>query len=129
MGAGVMCISALAFVLLREWLPRLYTPQLDVITACAAILPIAAAFQVFDGTQAVSCGVLRGMGRPRPAAYLNLFGYWVLALPIGAWLGLEAGWGLPGIWWGLCLGLAVVATSLLVLIRLRGPAHSAVLID
>jgi MATE family multidrug resistance protein len=125
----VMTLSACAFVLLRHQLPAAYTSNAEVIALCAMVLPIAGVFQVFDGAQAVACGVLRGMGRPRPAAYLNLFGYWVLALPIGAWLGLEAGWGLPCIWWGLCLGLAVVATSLLVLIRLRGPAHSAVLID
>ena len=72
----------------------------DVIAACAAILPIAAAFQIFDGTQVVGCGVLRGMGDTRPAAVYNLVGYWLLGLPIGGWLALRGGWGLAGIWWG-----------------------------
>jgi len=126
MGAGVMCLSALLFVVLREWLPRLYTSELDVIAACAAVLPIAAAFQIFDGTQVVGCGILRGMGRVRPAALFNLLGYWVLGLPIGGWLALRRGWGLAGIWWGLAGGLAVVAIALVLFVRSRGPAVAEV---
>ena len=61
-----------------------------MIAACAAILPIAGAFQIFDGTQVVGCGVLRGMGRTRPAMVFNLVSYWVLGLPIGSWLALAA---------------------------------------
>jgi MATE family multidrug resistance protein len=127
LGAGVMAISALVFVAFRHWLPRLYTPDPDVIALAATILPIAAAFQLFDGAQVAGCGVLRGMGRTRPAALFNLISYWLLGLPIGAWLGLGAGYGLAGIWWGLCLGLAVVATLLIAFIRWRGPAKISAL--
>jgi MATE family multidrug resistance protein len=123
LGAGIMTLSASAFVGLRELLPRIYTEDLPVIRLCASILPIAAAFQVFDGTQVVGCGVLRGMGRTRPAAVANLIGYWLLGLPLGAWLGLVRGGGLEGIWWGLCFGLAVVAGLLVAWVRYRGPAR------
>lgn len=111
-GGGFMTLAALAFVLGREALPRLYTPEAAVIAAAAAILPIAGAFQIFDGTQSVASGVMRAMGRPGPAALFNLFGYWVLALPVGGWLALGTDAGLPGLWWGLCAGLVVVALGL-----------------
>ena len=123
LGAGVMGLSAIAFVLGREWLPRAFTPDLGVVAATAAILPIAAAFQVFDGTQVVGCGILRGMGRVRPATAFNLIGYWLLGLPLGGWLALRGGFGLAGLWWGLALGLAVVALSLVAFVALRGPRH------
>ena len=122
MGGGVMALSATLFVALRFWLPRIYTADAAVIAACAAILPIGAAFQIFDGTQVVGCGVLRGMGRTRPAMVFNLLSYWGLGLPLGAWLAFSRGWGLAGIWCGLALGLGVVATLLVGWIRLRGPA-------
>jgi MATE family multidrug resistance protein len=121
MGAAFMTLSAVGFVVGREVLPRLYTPEAVVIAAAAAILPIAGAFQVFDGTQSVASGVLRAMGRPGPAAAFNLVGYWLIALPIGGWLALRTDAGLPGLWWGLCAGLVVVAIGLVLLIWRRGP--------
>jgi len=123
-----MSFSAMSFVLFRHALPRIYTADEDVIAACAAILPIAGAFQIFDGTQVVGCGVLRGMGRTRPAMVFNLVSYWGLALPIGFWLALRRGWGLAGIWWGLAFGLGLVAVSLVLWIRARGPASQSLAI-
>ena len=117
-----MTITAMLFVSLRFQLPRIYTGDGELIWACAAILPIAAAFQIFDGAQVVGCGILRGMGRTRPAMFFNLVSYWVLGLPIGAWLALRGGYGLAGIWYGLAIGLGVVATLLMLFVRYRGPA-------
>jgi MATE family multidrug resistance protein len=122
MGGAVMTVSAVGFVAFRGLLPRIYTPDPTVIALCASILPIAAAFQIFDGVQVAACGVLRGMGRTRPAAVFNLVSYWMVGLPVGAWLALRAGWGLAGIWLGLCFGLASVATLLVLWVRYRGPA-------
>lgn len=116
LGAGVMLLAGAVFYLGRDFLPTLYTKpeDLEVRELAALILPIAAAFQVFDGIQVVGSGVLRGAGRTRPAALFNLIGYWPLALPLGWYLTFPAGMGLPGIWWGLALGLAAVATALVV---------------
>ncbi len=125
MAAGLMAAAAGVFLLFRHRLPLLYTPDLVVVGLAASILPIAAAFQIFDGVQVVGCGVLRGMGRTRPAAVFNAVSYWLLGIPLGAWLSLSAGWGLAGIWWGLCIGLALVASALVVWLHFRGPAHAA----
>lgn len=122
-GGGVMTISAVLFVTLREWLPRLYTDDPLAIAACAAVLPIAAAFQIFDGIQVVGCGVLRGMGHTRPAAIFNFIGYWIVGLPLGVTLAFRFGFGLSGVWIGLAAGLLLVATALSVYIARRGPAH------
>lgn len=125
MGAGVMFVAALVFIGFRHELPALYTDEVEVIALGAAILPIAGAFQLFDGIQVVGGGLLRGMGRPRPAVAFNVFGYYLLALPIGAWMAFRGGHGLAGLWWALCIGLGIVAVCLLVWIRVRGPASLA----
>lgn len=122
MGASVMAVSALIFITFREHLPRIYTQDPVVRGLAASIVPMAAAFQVFDGTQVVGTGVLRGMGRTRPAAAFNLVGYYLLALPLAWWLTFPMGMGLPGIWWGLVLGLASVAVMVTYWIRTRGPS-------
>jgi MATE family multidrug resistance protein len=118
-GASVMTVSALAFGFLPRLLARLYTPDPGVIDAAALLLPIAALFQVFDGTQAVGCGVLRGAADTRAAAAINLVGYWVLGLPLGVALAFPLALGPRGLWWGLTVGLAVVATLLVIRIRRR----------
>ncbi|MCP4004398.1 MAG: MATE family efflux transporter [bacterium] len=125
MGAGIMAVLGTVMVLLRDFLPRLYTSDLEVVMLCASVLPIAALFQVFDGAQVVACGVLRGMGRVRPAMVFNLISYWLIGLPLGGYLALRTNWGLVGLWWGLCIGLILVASSLVVWIRLRGPASES----
>lgn len=122
LGAAVMATFALVFMIGRGVLPRIYSADAAVLAACAALLPIAAAFQLFDGTQVVGGGILRAMGRTRPAAVFNLLGYYALALPLGYMLAFRAGFGLPGLWWGLAAGLAVVAGLLLTWVARRGPA-------
>lgn len=123
LGALFMSFFAMLFVVFRRTLPALYTSDATTIALAAGALPIAAAFQLFDGTQVVGGAILRGMGKTRPAALFNLLGYYAIALPLGAWLAFRAGWGLRGLWCGLAAGLMVVATALVIWIWRRGPAH------
>jgi MATE family multidrug resistance protein len=115
-GASVMLVSAALFGLFPAELARFYSPDARVVAAAAQLLPIAALFQIFDGTQAVGCGVLRGAADVRIAMVINFFGYWVLGLPIGWVLAFRFGMQARGLWWGLTLGLAVV--SILVALRI-----------
>jgi MATE family multidrug resistance protein len=98
------------------WLPRrilaVYTVDRAVIDAGVPLLFAAATFQLFDGTQVSSIGALRGLGDTRTPFQANMFGYWVVALPVGMWLCFGAGWGVLGLWSGLILGLVIVACLL-----------------
>jgi len=125
LGAAVMALCAITFLVGRHALPALYTRDPGVLAIAAGVLPIAAAFQLFDGLQVVGTGILRGMGRTLPGALINLVGYYALALPTASWLGFKAGHGLAGLWWGLSLGLATVAAMLLVWVARRGPRQVA----
>jgi MATE family multidrug resistance protein len=124
-GAAVMGGSALAFLLVPRALAGILTTKPEVIAIALTVFPIAAAFQVFDGTQVVGCGILRGMGTPRPGALFNLLGYYGLALPLGCVLAFRGGMGISGVWIGLALGLAVVAVLLVLWIAYRGPGRGA----
>ncbi|HEX5135625.1 MAG TPA: MATE family efflux transporter [Planctomycetota bacterium] len=124
-GAGVMCASAAAFLLFPRVLAGFLTTKPEVVAIALTIFPVAAAFQVFDGTQVVGCGILRGMGTPRPGAIFNLVGYYVLALPLGCMLAFRFAMGLRGVWIGLALGLAIIASLLVLWIAYRGPGRGA----
>jgi MATE family multidrug resistance protein len=121
LGPGSMILSALVYASFPAPLARLYNPDPAVVAAAAAILPIAAMFQVFDGTQAVGFGVLRGLGDTRLPMLANVVGYGLIGLPFGGILAFRLGWGLAGVWLGLTVGLAVVASLLVVRIRWMRP--------
>lgn len=102
-----MCITALLFSLGNTILPYIYTTDKAVITVAAQLLIIAAVFQIFDGTQVVGLGILRGMGDVNIPTISTFMAYWIVGLPIGYYLGLYLNWGVTGVWYGLVLGLMV----------------------
>ncbi len=122
LGGGVMVGFAIPFAIFPEALARLYTREAAVIAMAAALLPIAAVFQVFDGVQVVGAGVLRGSADTAFPAGIALVGFWLVGLPAGWALGFPAGMGPRGLWWGLTMGLAAVALLFLwrIGIRFRG---------
>jgi MATE family multidrug resistance protein len=119
LGTASMLASALAFLGFAHELSSLYTRDAGVVAVAAVLLPIAGVFQLFDGWQVVSIGVLRGVGDTRGPMILNVLGFWVLGVPASAWLGLWMGEGPRGLWWGLVLGLGTVALFLLGRVRRR----------
>jgi MATE family multidrug resistance protein len=116
-GAAFMTLSGCVLWLVPSLLARAYSPDPAVIVLASALVPIAGVFQVFDGLQVVSIGVLRGAGDTRTPLIVNVIGYWLFALPLSLWFGFHLGWGPRGLWWGLVVGLAVVAIILVVRVR------------
>ena len=88
-----------------------------MLAVAMGLIPLAGVFQVFDGTQVVGGGILRGLGETKVAMLVNLVGYWFFGLPVSYLLGFVLGLGPPGLWYGLVLGLAAVAIVLLVRVR------------
>jgi len=111
-GGAWMVVSALLFLMFPRTLAGILTDQTDVIEHAVPLLMIAAVFQVSDGLQAVGSGALRGAGDTRYPFIANVLGYYVIALPVGLAMGSALGLGAIGLWWGLCLGLTVVAAAL-----------------
>jgi MATE family multidrug resistance protein len=122
LGAGVMTLFAAAFALAPVPLARIYTADPVVAAAAAALLPIAAMFQVFDGIQVVAAGILRSSADTALPATAALVGYLAIGLPVGWLFAFPRHHGAAGLWWGITLGLALVAILLLARIahRFRG---------
>lgn len=83
-----------------------------VFDFAAPLLVIAALFQLFDGTQAIAAGALRGLKDTRGPMVIGLFAYWPVGMASGALLAFGLNLRLIGLWSGLALGLAVAAVAL-----------------
>ncbi|WP_373045783.1 MATE family efflux transporter [Vulgatibacter sp.] len=113
-GGGMMTLGALLFVLIPAPLAALLTDEPEVIGMAVPLLLVAAVFQISDGLQAVGAGVLRGAGDTRFPFVANVVGHYAVGLPVGIALGMWFGFGVGGLWWGLCTGLTAVASTLTV---------------
>ncbi|MGB4400219.1 MAG: MATE family efflux transporter [Daejeonella sp.] len=104
---GFMALTAILFIGLNQYLPWIYTSDQSVIAIAAQLLIIAGFFQLFDGTQVVGLGVLRGIGDVNVPTIITFVAYWIIGLPIGYYLGISMGLGANGVWYGLTAGLLV----------------------
>jgi MATE family multidrug resistance protein len=102
--------------------PRLLiAPFIDVnapanagtVEIAAALLRIAAIFQIFDASQATLANMLRGLHDSRVPLVIALMGYWAIGAPVGVALGFATSLAAVGVWIGLATGLAVVAVLLM----------------
>jgi MATE family multidrug resistance protein len=121
LAAGLALFSAGIFVLGRKLIPSLYSPDASVVQMAAGVMPFAATFTVMDALQAVSGGILRGMGRPRVTAAFNLVGYFVLGTPLAYYLALHTSLHVRGVWVGYAVGVSFVAVGLVSWVLVRGP--------
>jgi MATE family multidrug resistance protein len=119
LGAGFMTCSAIVFVSFSKTLARIFSPDPTVIEVGSTLLLVAAAFQLFDGIQICTTGALRGTGDTRTPMLANLGAYWFIGLPLAFTLGFKLGWGALGVWLGLCLGLIMIGSGLLLVWRKR----------
>jgi len=85
----------------------------EVTRLAVSFLAVAALFQLFDCTQAIGAGVLRGLQDTRVPMIFAAIGYWVIGIGVGSLLAFQLHLGGVGIWLGLASGLGVVAILLL----------------
>lgn len=83
----------------------------DVIELVAQTIPVIMLCHFFDVPGAILNGLLRGIGRQRVGGYLNLFLYYVIAVPLSFYLTFTKGYGLVGMWSGFLVALVTIAVS------------------
>jgi MATE family multidrug resistance protein len=112
LGGVAMTFSAIVFMAFPHLLVRIFTADERVIAVGVQLVRIAAAFQIFDGVQAVATGALRGAGDLRFPFLANVFAHWFVGFPSAMVLGFALGYGARGLWWGLTAGLVFISVLL-----------------
>lgn len=117
-GIGFMAFSASIMLLFPRPILSAYVDLADPANAAMTgfalqYLGVAAAFQLFDGTQAVAAGVLRGLQDTHVPMMIAIMGYWLAGFGTAIILGFRTPLAGLGVWIGLAAGLVVVAALLL----------------
>lgn len=116
-GACCMLGFAVLFWLMPGPVVGLFVDRADpafaeVVTLAVSLLAVAAVFELFDGTQSIAMGTIRGLGDGRTTLLVGLGCYWLIGIPLAWTLAFPLGWGAHGVWWGLAGGLACAAVGL-----------------
>jgi MATE family multidrug resistance protein len=86
-------------------LGELFSSDEEVADLIEKLIPLSCIFMMGDAFQANTGGAMRGLGRQQLVLLLNILGFWVLAMPIGAILTFVLDIGVAGLWWGFTIGI------------------------
>ena len=109
--------AALFFITLRHIIPTMFTTNAEVIAIASDLLIFASLYQLSDGLQNVSVGILRGLQDVKIIMPIAFISYWLLNLPIGYLLAFTLGMGPSGLYLSFFFGLT--AAALLMILRIR----------
>jgi len=110
-------VAALAFIALRNLIPTFFTSNAEVIAITSQLLVFAALYQLSDGIQNVSVGILRGIQDVKIIMPIALVSYWLLNLPVGYLFCFTLGMGPSGLFLGFTFGLSSAAVLMIRRIR------------
>ena len=97
-----MFLLGLTFLLYPVAWVRTVTDQPELLALSPQLVQICGAVQIFFGTSIVLGGAMRGAGDTRTPLLLTATFTWGVRLPLVVLLGWYLGYGLTGIWFGLC---------------------------
>jgi len=109
MSATALVLWALSRPIAGLFLDLSVPANAAVALVAVEFLAVAAVFQVFDGSQTIAMGALRGLKDTRVPMAFAALGYWGLGFTIGCIAAFPLGMGGLGVWFGLALGLGAVA--------------------
>ncbi|XP_004306280.1 PREDICTED: protein TRANSPARENT TESTA 12-like [Fragaria vesca subsp. vesca] len=111
----ISVIFSVIVLFLRVQLSKLFASDAEVIKAVSDLTPLLAISIFLNGIQPILSGVAIGSGWQGVVAYVNLFCYYFIGLPIGCVLGFKLRMGVAGLWWGMIIGVFLQTVALVVL--------------
>ncbi|XP_066325694.1 protein DETOXIFICATION 16-like isoform X1 [Miscanthus floridulus] len=105
--------EGLVIVLVRDLWGYAYSNEEEVTRYTARMMPVLAVSVMLDGQQCVLSGVVRGCGRQKTGAFINLAAYYLAGIPAAFVFAFVRRLGGMGLWFGILCGLVVQMLSLL----------------
>ncbi|XP_077338383.1 multidrug and toxin extrusion protein 2-like [Lithobates pipiens] len=95
-----LLISSTALAL-RNVIGYVFTTDRDIIALLSKIVLLFAPLHLCEGTNTACSGILRGTGRQKIGAFTNVFGYYLIGIPVGISLMFLTKLGVMGLWIGM----------------------------
>ena len=91
----------------------------------AKVIPISLLFFLADGVQVYLSGVIRALGVQRKAAFLSLFCFYFISIPMSVVFAFWTQWGVIGLWIGITGGVYAKAVTTVWLVITTDWVHAS----
>ncbi|XP_045797683.1 protein DETOXIFICATION 34-like [Trifolium pratense] len=108
-------VSACIILVTKDHFAIIFTDSIEMQKAVSTLAPLLGITMILNSVQPVLSGVAVGGGWQGLVAYINLFCYYIMGLPLGFYLGYKGGYRVQGIWVGMICG-TVLQTAILIYI-------------
>lgn len=95
----VVLVITLFFQLFKDSLPYIYTNDEEVAKIFRSLLNFFIYFGVTDALQLVLNGVLKGLGKQKPASFLVIIIFYPINIPMSVTFAFTINYGLIGLWY------------------------------
>ncbi|KAK4490360.1 hypothetical protein RD792_001036 [Penstemon davidsonii] len=106
-------------LIFHDKLALLFSTSNEVNDAVDKLAFLLACSILLNSVQPVLSGVAVGSGWQSWVAWINIFCYYLVGLPIGAVIGWGFHWGTQGVWGGMIFGGTAIQTIILLIITIR----------
>ncbi|KAL0205154.1 hypothetical protein P9112_000461 [Eukaryota sp. TZLM1-RC] len=113
---AVMSFSSVVLISFRHYVPTWFTSDEAIIEVAIPLFFPAAFFQLSDGVQTVSAGIIRGLGKNKAAAVIVLFTYYGISMPLTYLLAFRLEMSIFGMWVAIAIALSCAAICLFCLV-------------
>ncbi|CAN8308950.1 unnamed protein product [Cochlearia groenlandica] len=111
---GVVC--AIIILITKDEFAVIFTDSEEMRKAVSDLAYLLGITMILNSLQPVISGVAVGGGWQASVAYINLFCYYVIGLPLGFLLGYKTSLGVQGIWIGMICGTTLQTLILVYMI-------------
>lgn len=114
-GTLTIFIIMLFLLLFRSYLPFIYTRDERVANIFSHILSFLVYFGVFDALQIILNGILKGLGKQKPASLLTLIVLFPINVPMSLTFAFSLNYKLVGLWYAQLTAVVFLGISYLVM--------------
>ncbi|KAJ1758568.1 ethionine resistance protein [Coemansia sp. RSA 1591] len=115
-GLAYSVFGTLFFIFCGSWWIGRYTNDAEVLAIASKLVLVTAAIEWTDATRGIVPGILRGMGKQRKAATINIGSYYFAVLPLGILAVFVLNKGIIGLWIAFSIGMSILSGSYIYLI-------------
>jgi hypothetical protein len=107
---GVMVVVALVSIVLRRQVGYMFTGDEKIIAIIEDVVPVQSLLLVVNAPALAYQAILLALGKQTLSFWINVLGFWLVGLPVGAAMTFLLDMGVAGLWWGIIAGMVVMST-------------------